>query len=70
MEKKVNKMVELMEKNPLWAESVSKPQQDRYLISNQNPEGITKEDLEQLVEWARNQVPANRVDSNDDVSEE
>jgi hypothetical protein len=67
MEKKVNWMVELMEQNPLWVESQGNQNQDRYLMSNQSQ--ITKEDLEQLAEWARNQIPANREDNQGDDDE-
>jgi uncharacterized protein YeaO (DUF488 family) len=69
MEKKVNWMVELMEQNPLWVKNLGTQDQDRYLISSHNPEGITKEDLEQLAEWARNQIPSNRIEEKDDNDE-
>jgi hypothetical protein len=66
MEKKVNWMVEIAQKSDLWRKSDSNPQQDRYLMSSQKPEGISKEDLDQLAEWARNQIPANRVDEQEE----
>ena len=69
MEKKVNWMVELMEQNPLWVMNLGTQGQDRYLISSHTPEGITKEDLEQLAEWARNQIPSNRIEEKDDNDE-
>jgi len=69
MEKKVNKMVEIAMQSEAFRSSLANPDQDRYLISSQNPEGITKEDLEQLAEWARNQIPANRVDINNNADE-
>lgn len=55
--------------NEAFRSSYNSPKEDRYLVSSQNPEGITKEDLEQLAEWSRNQIPANRVDNNDDFNE-
>ena len=67
MEKKVNRMVELMEQNPLWVKSQGPQNQDRYLMGNQSQ--ITKEDLEQLEEWARNQIPSNRIEEQDDNDE-
>lgn len=69
MEKKFNKMMEIAMQSEAFRSSLANPDQDRYLISSQNPDGITKEDLEQLAEWARNQIPANRVDSNNDADE-
>jgi uncharacterized protein YeaO (DUF488 family) len=69
MEKKVNWMVEIAEQSEAWRKNASNPQQDRYLISSHNPEGITKEDLEQLEEWARNQIPSNRIEEQDDNDE-
>ncbi len=65
--KKVNKMVEITLSSEDWRKHLNEPTQDKYLISSQS--GITKEDLDQLSEWARNQIPANRVDSNDDFNE-
>jgi|LakMenEpi03Aug12_release.lakeMendotaPanAssembly.Ray.scaffolds.fasta_scaffold3484206_1 hypothetical protein len=67
MEKKVNWMVEIAMKSDLWRKNASSPNQDRYLMSNQSQ--ITKEDLEQLAEWARNQIPANRIEEKDDNDE-
>jgi hypothetical protein len=60
MEKKLNKMMELAMQNEAFRSSYNSPKEDKYLMGNQSE--ITKEDLEQLEEWARNQVPANRVD--------
>jgi hypothetical protein len=67
MEKKVNWMVEIAMKSDLWRKNASSPNQDRYLMSNLSQ--ITKEDLEQLAEWARNQIPANRIEEKDDNDE-
>jgi hypothetical protein len=69
MEKKVNRMVEIAEQSEAWRKNANKLQEDRFLISSQNPDGITKEDLEQLAEWARNQIPANREDNQVEDSE-
>jgi uncharacterized protein YeaO (DUF488 family) len=69
MEKKVNWMVEIAMKSDLWRKNTSSPKEDRYLISSHNPDGITKEDLEQLAEWARNQIPSNRIEEKDDNDE-
>ena len=69
MEKKVNWMVEIAMKSELWRKNTSSQKEDRYLISSHNPEGITKEDLEQLAEWARNQIPSNRIEEKDDNDE-
>lgn len=63
METKVNWMVEIAEQSEAWRKNAKKLQEDRYLMGNQNPDGITKEDLEQLAEWSRNQIPANREDN-------
>jgi hypothetical protein len=65
-EKKVNRMVEIAMQSEAFRSSYSSPKEDRYLMSSQNPEGITKEDLEQLAEWARNQIPSNRIEEKDD----
>jgi hypothetical protein len=57
MEKKVNKMVELALQSEAFRKHLNQPQEDKYLMGSQSE--ITKEDLDQLAEWARNQIPAN-----------
>jgi hypothetical protein len=69
MEKKLNKMMEIAMQNEAFRKNYSSPKEDRYLISSHNPEGITKEDLEQLAEWASNQIPANRIEEKEDNDE-
>lgn len=65
MKKKLNKMMEIAMQSEAFRSSYNSPKKDRYLVSSQNPEGITKEDLEQLAEWARNQIPAVRNENDE-----
>jgi hypothetical protein len=67
MEKKVNWMVEIAMQSEAFRKNYSSPKEDRYLMGNQSQ--ITKEDLEQLAEWARNQIPANRIEEQEDNDE-
>jgi hypothetical protein len=67
MEKKLNRMMEIAMQSEAFLSSYSSPKEDRYLMGSQSQ--ITKEDLEQLEEWARNQIPANRIEEQEDNDE-